>query len=142
MYVNIDEETVIELLVNRVKYWDDDEDTLELFENYYTNLVEGGCFDGGTLDIMAIVDNDYVNNTSIITREDFEKDREEYIEEELKNKLEELEDEEDTTEEEIRESLEEEVPTWEDLECGENNLDFLSGSYIESITNNLLLISY
>ena len=142
MYVNIDEETVIELLVNRVKYWDDDEDTLELFEDYYTNLVEGGCFDGCNLDIMSIVDNDYVNNTSIITREEFEKDREDYIKEELKNKLEELEDEEDITQEDIREELEEEVPLWEDLECGENNLDFLSGSYIESITNNLLLVSY
>ena len=141
--VRMDEYDAIDLLVNRVKYWTDDEDTIDLFEQYYTSAVEGGCFDGADFDVMSIVDNDYVNNTSIVTREEFEKDREEYIENEFNEKLDELkEDEEDeTTEEELRERIEEDTPTWEDLERGENTLEFLSGYYIEAKTNESLLMS-
>ena len=142
--VEIDEDTAIEMLVDRVKYWTDDNDTIELFEQYYTNMVEGGCFDGGEFNVMSIVDNDYVNNTSITTREDFEKDREEYIAEQLADRLNELTDEE-VTEEEKQEALEQyenETITWDDLECGNNTCEFLSGYCIEAKTDNCLLISY
>ena len=139
--VRMDEDTIIDLLVNRVKYWTDDDDTIELFDQYYTSMVEGGCFDGADLDVMAIVDNDYVNNTSIVTREEFEKDRNEYIQNELKDRLEDLDEEDETTEEELREALEEGNITWEDLERGENTCPFLSGYYIEAKTNESLLIS-
>lgn len=139
--VRMDEDTVIDLLVNRVKYWTDDDDTIELFEQYYTSMVEGGCFDGADLDIMSIVDNDYVNNTSIVTREEFEKDRDEYIQEQMKSDG--FMDEE-VSEEEREEALkeyEEDTPTWEDLERGEHNLEFLSGYYIEAKTSESLLLS-
>lgn len=139
--VQIDEDTAIDLLVDRVKYWTDDEDTIELFEQFYTDRVEGGCFDGREFDVMNIVDNDYVNNTSITTREEFEKDRDEYIEEELKSRLEDLEEGDETTEEEIRQELEEETTTWEDLEIGVNNLEFLDGYCIEAKTDSCLLTS-
>ena len=138
--VQIDEDTAIEMLVDRVKHWTDDSETIELFEQYYTRMVKGGCFGGGGFDVMSIVDNDYVNNTTVTTREEFEKAREEYIEEELKSRLEDLDDE-DLTEEDIREDLENEVPTWDDLEIGENTLDFLDGYYIEAKTDNCLLTS-
>ena len=137
----MDEYDAIDLLVNRVKYWTDDQDTIDLFEQYYTSMVEGGCFDGADFDVMSIVDNDYVNNTSIVTRKEFEKDREEYIQNELKDRLEELEEDSETTEEELREALEEENTTWEDLERGENTCPFLSGYYIEAKTNESLLMS-
>ena len=139
--VRMDEYDVIDLLVNRVKYWTDDDDTIELFEQYYTSMVEGGCFDGADLDVMSIVDNDYVNNTSIVTREEFEKDRDEYIQEQMKSDG--FMDEE-VTEEEREEALkeyEEDTPTWEDLERGENNLEFLSGYYVEAKTSESLLLS-
>ena len=137
--VRMDEQDAIDLLVERVKYWTDDEEIIDLYEEYYTNMVEGGCFDGADFDVMAIVDNDYVNNTSIVTREEFEKDRDEYIQDELKDKLEDLEEDDETTEEELREGLEEDTPTWEDLERGENRLDFLSGYYIEAIKGDYML---
>ena len=138
--VRMDEYDVIDLLVNRVKYWTDDDDTIDLFEQYYTNMVEGGCFDGADLDVMAIVDNDYVNNTSIVTREEFEKNRDEYIEERVKSDLEQLEDYDETVEEEIREEINNDTVEWEDLERGEHNLEFLSGYYIEAKTSESLLV--
>ena len=140
--VEIDEDTAIEMLVDRVRYWTGDNDTIELFEQYYTNMVEGGCFDGGEFNVMSIVDNDYVNNTSVTTREEFEKDREEYIQNELKDRLEDLEENDETTEEELKEALEENNITWEDLEIGENTCPFLSGYSIEAKTDNALLITY
>ena len=141
MYVNIDNYDAIEMLVERVKYWTDDDDTIELFEQYYTHMVEGGCFDGGNFDVMSIVDNDYVNNTTIVTREEFEKDRDEYIEEEVKSRLEDLEEDDERSEEDIRNEVEEETTTWEDLDTGENTLEFLSGYHIEAKTSNCLLMS-
>ena len=138
--VRMDEQDVIDLLVKRVEYWTDDSEVIDLYEEYYTNMVEGGCFDGADLDVMSIVDNDYVNNTSIVTREEFEKDREEYIQDELKSKLEDLEEDDETTEEELKEELEEGTPTWEELECGEHHLDFLSGYYIEAIKGDCMLV--
>ena len=138
--VRMDEYDVIDLLVNRVKHWTDDDDTIELFEQYYTSMVEGGCFDGADLDVMSIVDNDYVNNTSIVTREQFEKDRDEYIEERVKAELEQLEDYDETVEEEIREEINNDTVEWEELERGEHNLEFLSGYYIEAKTSESLLV--
>ena len=139
--VNIDEDTLLELLVDRVKSWTDDEDTLELFEQYYEHAVYSGCYEGADLDIMAIVDNDYVGNTTITTREEFEKDRAEYIEEQLKNDG--FYDEDCTEEEreEAKKEYEKDTPTWEELEIGENNLEFLSGYYIEAKTDNSVLTS-
>ena len=139
--IRMDEQDAIDLLVNRVKYWTDDDEVIDLFEEYYANMVEGGCFDGVDFDVMSIVDNDYVNNTSIVTREEFEKDRDEYIKEQMKSDG--FMDEE-VTEEEREEALkeyEEDTPTWEDLERGENTLSFLSGYYMEAIKGNYLLMS-
>ena len=143
MYVNIDNDEAIDMLVERVKYWTDDDDTIELFEQYYTHMVEGGCFDGGNFDIMSIVDNDYVNNTTIVTREEFEKDREEYIKEQLESDGFHEEDEDFDIDEynEALEQYEDEVTSWEDLDIGENTLEFLSGDYIGAKTSNCLLMS-
>lgn len=141
MYVNIDNYDAIDMLVERVKCWTDDDDTIELFEQYYTRMVEDGCFDGCNFDIMSIVDNDYVNNTTIVTRDEFEKDREDYIEERIKLELEQLEDYDEAVEEEIREEINNNTVEWEDLDIEENTLEFLSGYYIEAKTNNCLLMS-
>lgn len=68
--VQIDENTLIDLLVDRVKYWTDDRDTIELFEQYYADMVQDGCFEGAELDIPVIVDNDYVNYFRVMEKED------------------------------------------------------------------------
>jgi hypothetical protein len=36
----------------------------------YENYVDGGVFDGGDFDVMAIVDNDYVNWCDVISEGD------------------------------------------------------------------------
>lgn len=139
--VRMDEQDAIDLLVKRVECWTDDSEIIDLFEEYYTNMVEGGCFDGADFDVMSIVDNDYINNTSIITREKFEKDRDEYIKEQME--ADGFMDDE-VTEEEREEALkeyEEDTPTWEELERGEHHLSFLSGYYIEAIKGDCLLLS-
>lgn len=70
--VRISEEEVIEMLVNRVRYWTQDEEVVELYEAYYEDVVYGGCFDGIELNVGLIVDNDYINYSSAITKEEFE----------------------------------------------------------------------
>ena len=66
--VTIDEHDLLDMLMDRVNDWTTDD--ADLFEKMYENRIWGGCFEGAEFDIMSIVDNDYVNNTSIITRED------------------------------------------------------------------------
>ena len=156
--VTIDEADFLEMLVNEVKKWTDDEDTIELFEQYYDHMVYGGCFEGTSRSIAEIVDNDYVNNTSIMTEEEYTKEREEFIKESMDSdgfssddepKAEDYTEPEDyqedlqTFEEEKAEALqqyEEDIPTWEELETGEAP-DFINGGYIEAKTNNSMLIS-
>ena len=61
MLVNIDEDTALDMLVDRVKFWNDDEDIVALFSEYYSSCIDEGVFDGGDFNVMMIVDNDYVN---------------------------------------------------------------------------------
>lgn len=70
--VTIDEDAFLEMLLNRVEFWTSDEDVINLYRDYYEGLVNSGCFDGCKLTIMEIVDNDYVNNLTTISKEDFE----------------------------------------------------------------------
>ena len=148
--VELDEDTAVDMLVDRVRYWTDDEDTIELFEQYYENMVSNGYFDGSDFDVMSIVDNDYVNNTSVTTRAEFESNRDKYIAKEIEDYKKQAEDyaTEDFTEgelkdllEERREELESETITWEDLKCGENTCEFLDGYFIGAITDSCLLVS-
>ena len=81
--IQMDSDDMIQALVDRVGAWTDDSNVIDLFEQYYEYAVDNGCFDGCEFDVRAIVDNDYVNNTSIIDREEFDKDREEYIKEQV-----------------------------------------------------------
>mgnify|MGYP003303909358 FL=1 len=36
----------------------------------YENYIDNGCFDGGTFNVMAIVDNDYINWCTVINEDD------------------------------------------------------------------------
>lgn len=72
MIVTIDNYDALEMLMSRLKFWTDDYITTSLFETYYENLIEEGCFDGREFDVMSIVDNDYVNWCDVITKDDFE----------------------------------------------------------------------
>lgn len=70
--VKIDEDTLLEMLLDRLEFWTSDESVINLYRDYYKGLVDSGCFEGCTLDIMSIVDNDYINNLAPISKEDFE----------------------------------------------------------------------
>ena len=66
-YVNvkIDSEDLLEMFMDRVKVWTSNDEVLDLFEKYYDHAIDNGYFEDAELNIMSIVDNDYVNYTSV-----------------------------------------------------------------------------
>ena len=70
--VKIDEDTLLTMLLDRVEYWTSDEDVIDLYRDYYENLINSGCFNDSELDVRDIVDDDYVNYLTTISKEDFE----------------------------------------------------------------------
>jgi hypothetical protein len=70
--ITIDEHMLLKMFLDRVEYWTKDETILDLYKDYYEELVYSGCFEGCKLDITSIVDDDYINNLTIISKKDFE----------------------------------------------------------------------
>lgn len=70
--IKINEDTLLEMLLDRVEYWTSDEDVVDLYGEYYKDLIDCGCFEDTELDINYIVDNDYINYLTTISKEDFE----------------------------------------------------------------------
>ena len=148
--IQMDSDDMIQALCDRVKYWTDDSDILELFEQYYEHAVEGGYFDGCEFNVMSIVDNDYVNNTSIMTREEYEEKREEFLRDSIQEYIKENkgtyeEDEHADWVADLKahiEDIKEEAPEWDDIEYGEPETDLIEGSYIEAKTDRCLLVSW
>lgn len=70
--VRINEDELVEMLVDRLNHWDVDDDIKDLYRKMYENLAYGGCFDGAELDVMSIVDNDYINYCYVYSEGDEE----------------------------------------------------------------------
>lgn len=70
--VKMNEQDLVDMLVERVKFWSYDTDIIELFKRMCESYAYSGCFEGAEIDIMEIVDNDYVNYCSILTEGDDE----------------------------------------------------------------------
>ena len=68
--VQIDEDDLLGLLVDRLEYWTTDTDILNLYESYLKDLVYGGCFENVNLDIRVLIDNLYINDTNIMDKEE------------------------------------------------------------------------
>lgn len=68
--VLIDETTLLNLFMDRLEYWISDDDVLALYESYLKDLIDCGCFEGAELDINVIVDNLYINDTSVMDKEE------------------------------------------------------------------------
>ena len=68
--VKINETTLLNLLMNRLEYWTSDNDVLELYESYLEELIDSGCFEDRELDINFIIDNLYINDTSIMDKKE------------------------------------------------------------------------
>ena len=148
--IQMDSDDMIQALCDRVKYWTDDSDILELFEQYYEHAVDNGYFDGCEFNVMSIVDNDYVNNTSITYREEYEEKREEFLRDSIQEYIKENkgtyeEDEHADWVADLKahiEDIKEEAPEWDDIEYGEPETDLIEGSYIEAKTDRCLLVSW
>lgn len=74
MNIQIDEDTALEMLCDRVREWKDGAEA-ELFDKMYESYVYDGCFDGAEFDVMSIVDNDVVNWCDIISAGDKDFDK-------------------------------------------------------------------
>lgn len=70
MLVKIDNEMALNMLMDRLYFWNVDDVTYHLFEKMYEYYIDGGCFEGTEFDVMQIVDNDYVNWCSVIREGD------------------------------------------------------------------------
>ena len=70
MLVNIDNDIALEMLLDRVEYWTNDHTTYRLYESMYENYIDCGCFEDGDFNVMAIVDNDYINYCTVIDEGD------------------------------------------------------------------------
>ena len=66
--VQINETTLLNLFMNRLKYWTTNNDVLELYESCLRYLIDCGYFDGAEIDINLIIDNLYINDTTIMSR--------------------------------------------------------------------------
>lgn len=64
--VLIDENDALDLLMNRLSHWTDDDTTHALYEAMYESYLDSGVFDCCEFDVMQIVDNDYVNYCDVI----------------------------------------------------------------------------
>ena len=73
MLVNLEKDDILELFRNRVEYWTNDSETIELFSRMYENYIDGGVFlSDKENSVMAIVDNDYVNYCQVLEEGDDE----------------------------------------------------------------------
>lgn len=70
MLVNIDNGMALDMLLDRLEYWTNDHTTYRLYESMYENYIDSGVFDGGEFDVMAIVDNDYINYCDVVSEGD------------------------------------------------------------------------
>lgn len=61
---------MINMLIERLKVWTNDPETIALFEKMYESYIGGGCFDGCEFDPLVIVDNDWVNYCQVISAGD------------------------------------------------------------------------
>ena len=68
--VQIDEENLLDLLMQRVGHWTRNTYILTLYEQYLKDLINSGYFDGANLDIYLMIDNLCINNTLIMDKED------------------------------------------------------------------------
>ena len=67
--VKIHETTLLNLFMDRLEYWTTDANVLELYEIYLKDLIDCGCFEGEAIDVDLIVDNLYVNDTTVADKE-------------------------------------------------------------------------
>jgi hypothetical protein len=68
--VMIHEDTALEMLMDRLSYWTEDETTHELYKQMYESYLDCGVFESCEFDVMVIVDNDYINYCDVVEPDD------------------------------------------------------------------------
>lgn len=68
----MDEQTALDLIVKRVRYWTDDEIKIMLYSKMYDRMIDDSSIEyimeGLDCDYTHIVDNDYINNCAVLTK--------------------------------------------------------------------------
>lgn len=60
--IKIREDDLLDALMERCEAWmEKDSITYRLFYDMYESYIDSGCFEDAEIDIMNIVDNDYIN---------------------------------------------------------------------------------
>lgn len=112
--VQIDNDTLLDMLVERVKFWKKfDDDIVGLYEQMYQDAIDSGVFEGMEFNVMQIVDNDVVNYCDTYTKDEISPDE--------WDKLKECYDNGDR-----------------DISC--ERFDFGKYSYIEAMTDEAVLL--
>lgn len=70
--VQIDKTDLLDLCMDRLGYWITDDDKLALYRDYLEELINEGCFESVSLDVKEIIDNLYINDTTIMNKEELE----------------------------------------------------------------------
>lgn len=70
MIVRIDNDTALDMLMDRVEFWSHDDTVYELYKKMYESQIECGVYEGGEFNVMVIVDNDYINYCDVISEYD------------------------------------------------------------------------
>lgn len=68
--IQITEKDLLDMLITRLKYWEDNEDILDLYTNYLTDLIYTGYFNDTELDINSYIDNLYINYSVVVNKKD------------------------------------------------------------------------
>lgn len=73
--VKIYKDDLLDMFLDRCDFWETSRENQDLFEKMYSTYIDDGYFDDVELDIMAIVDNDVINYTTVLEAddEDFQK---------------------------------------------------------------------
>lgn len=64
------DDEALNLLVERVKRWEQSPKIIGLYKKMYKSYLDGGCFDWNTYSIDEIVDNDCVNWCFIVEKDE------------------------------------------------------------------------
>lgn len=70
--IKIEESVLLDMLIDRVEFWDRSEAEMNLYKKMYESEIEAGCFEGVEIDVNSIVDNDVINYCNIIEEGDSE----------------------------------------------------------------------
>lgn len=71
--ITIDEQELVEILTERVRFWTNDEITINLYNEMYEDRVYNAAIEVNN-GISCIVDNDYVNYCNTVDKKDNESD--------------------------------------------------------------------